>query len=220
MASVSIAVSRQQTRPDPGHLLNRGRQIGAAGEHLVHLGAQSLAGRYSLRHGRGLLLVTWRSREEPTSVLIYTGVGTRPTQRHRCPCLSICDHRSFVRMTSDSLTALATIGSDPMVKAEANSAESGIRTRSSSVVVATATYTAARTQTATKQRGVGGDLCEGLSAVGAAAPGGRPAPVTRPIGRRLRGYRRGQRVVLRGAGPQKGNTLTTASAAPDVFRPP
>jgi hypothetical protein len=54
VTSASNAVSQQQPGPELGDLLDHRGQIGIAGEHLVHLGAQPLAGRYSPRHGRGL----------------------------------------------------------------------------------------------------------------------------------------------------------------------
>lgn len=90
MASASIAVSQQQPRPDPGHLLDRGGQICAAGEHLVHLGAQPLAGRYSLRHGRGLL---------PRDLIVFEG-NLRPSsftpELRRDPARWLCFDRDAV----------------------------------------------------------------------------------------------------------------------------
>jgi hypothetical protein len=70
---------QQQPRPDPGHLLDRGREVRAAGEHLVHLGAQRSLGVILFDTGVGSLSLTWRSREEPMSVFVYTGAVTRPS---------------------------------------------------------------------------------------------------------------------------------------------
>ena len=70
---------QQQPRPDPGDLLDRRREVRATGEHLIDLGAQPLAERYSLQHGRGLLLVDLVvSRGTYVRGTHCTGAATRP----------------------------------------------------------------------------------------------------------------------------------------------
>ena len=61
-----------------GYLLDRGSQIRAASEHLVHLDTQPLAGRYSLNAG-GAFLVTWSSSRGTYVRLHLPGAATRPT---------------------------------------------------------------------------------------------------------------------------------------------